>query len=456
MEKRRPRRPTGPSSIELWGGVECTVNRVGDAYFDQLARSGHDRRESDLGLFAGLGLSALRYPVLWERVAPRGPRSADWSWPDRRLALLRELGVEPVVGLVHHGSGPPGTSLVDPTFADGLASYARAVAERYPWVGAYTPVNEPLTTARFSGLYGHWYPHGRDDRTFLRALVNQCRATALAMRAVRAVNPSARLVQTEDLGFTRSTPGVAYQADFENERRFLSLDLLAGRVGPGHPLYRYLLGAGVAPAELGWFAEHPCPPDLVGVNYYVTSERFLDERLGLYPPELHGGNGRHRYADVEAVRVCASGLLGPARMLADAFARCRAPVAITEAHLGCTPDERARWLVYVARQARAARAGGVDVRAVTAWALLGSYDWNSLVTRDAGHYEPGVFEVAGDEVRPTPVAEVLRSLAAGREPEHPALAEPGWWQQPGRLLYEPFGHAPPRPATRDLCAEAAE
>ena len=81
-----------------------------------------------------------------------------------------------------------------------------AVARRYPWVEDYTPVNEPLTTARFSGLYGHWYPHGRDDRTFARALLNQCRAVVLAMRAIRAVNPAARLVQTEDLGRTYSTP----------------------------------------------------------------------------------------------------------------------------------------------------------------------------------------------------------------------------------------------------------
>ena len=27
--------------IDIWGGIECTVNRVGDAYFDQLAMSGH-------------------------------------------------------------------------------------------------------------------------------------------------------------------------------------------------------------------------------------------------------------------------------------------------------------------------------------------------------------------------------------------------------------------------------
>jgi len=118
--------------------------------------------------------------VLWERTAPHGPERANWRWPDERLGRIRELGLVPLVGLVHHGSGPPDTSVVDPSFPDRLALFARAVAERYPWVERFTPVNEPLTTARFSGLYGHWYPHGQDDRTFVRALLTQCRAVVPA------------------------------------------------------------------------------------------------------------------------------------------------------------------------------------------------------------------------------------------------------------------------------------
>ena len=54
---------------------------------------------------------------------------------------------------------------------------------------------------------------------------------------------------------------------------------------------------------------------------------------------------------------------------------------------------------------RAAR--GVDVRAVTAWALLGSFDWDSLVTRDAGHYEPGAFDVRAAQPRPTALAGMM-------------------------------------------------
>ena len=429
--------PHAASKPELWAGVECTVNRVGERFHDQLERGGHARRVEDLELLSWLGVSAVRYPVLWERTAPGALGEADWGWPDQRLGRLRELKVRPVVGLVHHGSGPRHTSLTDPDFPAKLAAYARAVAERYPWVEDYTPVNEPLTTARFSGLYGLWYPHGRDDLTFARALLTQLRGVVLSMREVRAVNPSARLVQTEDVGRSYSTARLRYQAEFENERRWLTFDLLAGRVTRGHPVWDYLLWAGVGEGELAWFSENPCPPSVVGVNYYVTSERFLDERLGRYQPHTHGGNGRDTYADVEAVRVRAEGLAGARAALSEAWERYRLPLAVTEAHMGCTRDEQMRWLAEVWSDACALAAEGVDVRAVTAWALFGSFDWDSLVTRDAGRYEPGAFDVRAPRPRPTATAHLIRDLARGVEHEHPALSSPGWWRRLDRLTYSP-------------------
>ena len=137
--------------LELWGGHECTVNRLGDAFMDQTVLSGHHERLSDLDLFASLGVKALRYPVLWERTAV-APGEYDWRWSDERLGRLAELNIRPIVGLVHHGSGPAWTNLLDDNFAPGLAEFARAAAERYLWVTDWTPVNEPLTTARFSAL----------------------------------------------------------------------------------------------------------------------------------------------------------------------------------------------------------------------------------------------------------------------------------------------------------------
>ncbi|MBD0316734.1 MAG: family 1 glycosylhydrolase, partial [Nitrospiraceae bacterium] len=412
--------------LELWGGVECTLNRVGDRYFDQVQWSGHGRRLDDLDRFAQLGIRALRYPVLWEHVAPDDLSRADWRWADERLGRLRELGIRPIVGLVHHGSGPPHTSLADVNFAEGLAQFAAAVAERYPWIEDYTPVNEPLTTARFSGLYGHWYPHGRDDATFVRVLLNQCRAIVLSMQAIRCINPTARLIQTEDLGTTFSTPLLAYQAELENARRLLSFDLLCGLVDRRHVLWKYLRSCGADEAELNFFQEAACEPDVIGINYYLTSDRLLDERLERYPAWSHGGNNRHAYADIEAVRVWADGISGHRTLLQRVWERYHRPVAITEAHLGCTREEQLRWLAEAWEAAVALRSQGTDVRAVTVWSLLGAYDWNSLVVKADGYYEPGVFDVRGPHPRPTALASMMTALSKGDPYDHPVLATPGW------------------------------
>ncbi len=434
-----PTLPTNTEPLELWGGVECTVNRVGDRFFDQMERNGHAWRDDDLERFAALGLKALRYPLLWERLAPEYPLVTDWSWADRRLHRLRELGIRPIIGLVHHGSGPRRTHLLDPGFAEGLAGFARQVAERFPWVEDYTPVNEPLTTARFSALYGHWYPHAYDSRSFARAFFNQCQAVALSMRAVRAVNPAARLVQTEDLGKTFSTAALAEQAEFENQRRWLTFDLLGGHLNEKHPMWSYLREAGVSSEELGRFLDDPCPPDVLGINHYVTSERFLDERLDRYPAYAHAGNGERAYADMPAVRASAQGVSGAGRLLREAWERYRLPLAVTEAHLNCTREEQMRWFVEIWRDARALRQQeGVDVRAVTLWALLGAFNWTNLLTRDdPDSYEPGAFDLRAPEPRPTALATLARTLARDGDTDHPVLRIPGWWKRPERFACEP-------------------
>ena len=95
------------------------------------------------------------------------------------------------------------------------------------------------------------------------------------------------------------------------------------------------------------------------------------------------------------MRAGPEGIVGHEAHLIAAWERYRIPVAITEVHLGARARSRCAGSLEGWQRRRRARARGADVRAVTAWALLGSYDWDSLVTRDAGHYEPGAFDVRG-------------------------------------------------------------
>lgn len=423
--------------LEVWAGFECTLNRVGDRQHDQLHFTGHHGRIEDLDRLAALGVRTIRYPILWEHVAGATTPVGRWTHADAAMRRLRELGIEPIVGLVHHGSGPLHTNLLDDSFAEGLADFAASVAARYPWVTRFTPVNEPLTTARFSALYGVWYPHARDELSFWRATLNQIRATRLAMHAIRAITPQAELVQTEDLGFTHSTEALRYQADFENERRWLTFDLLAGRVRPGHAMYDYALSCGMGADGIARAVGDGCEPSIIGINHYLTSERWLDERLERYPEHTHGGNGRDQYADVEAVRVAEASLAGPRQLLLQAWERYGIPLAITEAHLGCTREQQLRWLHELWRAALDAREDGANVVAVTAWAALGTQDWSSLVTRLDGHYEPGLFDVRAPAPRATALATLTRALAHGEPAAIPALESPGWWRCAARVAYGP-------------------
>ena len=427
--------------VGIWAGIECSYNRVSDRYMDQVELAGLYDRPAELDLLAGLGVSAVRIPVLWERWCALGERA--WEWTDDVLDRLRRHGITPIVGLMHHGSGSPTVPLHSDDLPDHLASFAQTVATRYPWVRYFTPVNEPLTTARFATLYGIWYPHARSPRIFARAMLAQTRAIAAAMRAIREVTPSASLVQTEDLGRTHATRELQYQADFENERRWLTFDLLCGRVVGAHPMAAYLRWSGASDRELEGVAEAACVPDIIGINHYLTSERFLDAALEQYPSHSHGGNERERYADVEAVRVLAHGVAGPYVLLREAWDRYQLPLAVTEAHLACTREQQLLWLQEVWGAAiRLADEGG-DVRAVTAWSAFGAHDWSSLLTRAERRYESGLFDLRSPRPRPTALARMVRGLALYGTHEHPALHSTAWWRSLRRLVYPPVSVGTP-------------
>ena len=300
-----------PGPPDLWGGLECSVVRLGESWRDQVCETGHHARgTSDLDRITGLGITTLRYPVLWERVAAGG--DTGWAWHDRQLGHLRRSGVTVIAGLMHHGSGPAETNLLDPHFAEKLAAYADTVAERYPFITAWTPVNEPLTTARFSCLYGYWYPHVRDEGAFLLTLVNQCRGILLATRALRRRCPDAQFVHTEDIGRVFSTPPLARQARYENERRW-------------------------------------------------------------------------------------------------------------------------RWLMEAWTATSALRGEGIPIQAVTAWALFGLVDWDSLLRERRGRLEPGAFDTRIDPPRPTEIAAALEALAREGCYLDSCLEQPGWWRRDDRF-----------------------
>jgi len=160
-------------STSVWVGPECSFLTVGDWHCDQLALTGHDRRVDDLDPLAGLGATGIRMPILWGRGG--GRRSTDWRWAEARMRRAIDLGLQPVVGLLHHGFGPAGRDPLDPGWPAAFGRFAGAVAARLQ-VDTVLPINEPLTTARFGALYGWWSPYARDPAVFASLLLAQCHA----------------------------------------------------------------------------------------------------------------------------------------------------------------------------------------------------------------------------------------------------------------------------------------
>jgi dTDP-4-dehydrorhamnose reductase len=269
----------------------------------------------------------------------------------------------------------------------------------------------------------------------IQMLLNQLKGIVLSMREIRKINPDAKLVQTEDLGKTYSTRKLKYQAKFENERRWLTYDILSGKLNEKHPLWKHLSKLSIPKEDFTFFLDNPCEPDIFGFNHYLTSERFLDERLSLYPAETHGGNGRHRYADVEAVRVELNEPSGIEVLLKEAWQRYGKPMAITEVHLHCHREEQLRWFRKVWEAATRLNKEEMSIVGVTSWAMLGSYGWNRLLTERGGLYEPGIFDLRGGKLRPTALAGYVRNLASKNE-EHPHLSlSKGWWERSSRLIF---------------------
>jgi dTDP-4-dehydrorhamnose reductase len=414
----------GDRLIEYWASPEPTIARItAHVVRDQLEETGFDVRLDDLDRIAALNVGAARLPVLWERVAPCHPEDRSFAWARERAARLYALGVRPIVTLLHHGSGPQYTDLLDDAFPELFAAYAEAAARALPFVVDFTPINEILTTARFTTLYGAWYPNANDDRAFGRALVNQARATQLAMERIRRVTPNARLVTTEDLqGFTAGDAGTAAYVAFLSERRWLALDLVEGRVDAAHPLAPWLrAAAGVSEEALAALRAHAAPIAVAGFNHYPHSERYLFTRAD-------GSLG-----DVPAVYVAGATELRCLPLLREAAQRFGA-VALSEVHINAVAGERVSWLLEHDADARALAAAGANVVAVGAWAAFGMVDWHSLLRRRDGIAEDGIFTFVGRDGVPqeTPVAEALRALARGDVALAQALAEPGWWTRASR------------------------
>jgi beta-glucosidase/6-phospho-beta-glucosidase/beta-galactosidase len=260
----------------------------------------------------------------------------------------------------------------NPDFPMLFAAYAKAFAERFPYLKYYTPVNEIFITATFSALYGWWNERLASEESFVTALKHCCQANVMAMHAILEVQPKAVFIQSESSEFFHpANPSAQKMANFLNEKRFLSLDLTYG-----YPLsatmYQYLLANGMTQAEYRWFSDNQVNARcIMGNDYYVTNEHVV------YPDGRSEASGE---------------VFGYYVITHQYYSRYHLPIMHTETNI--TTPNCVNWLYKEWANVHQLKLDGVPVVGFTWYSLLHQVDWDSALREDAGNINQlGLFDL---------------------------------------------------------------
>ena len=353
---------------------------------DEMEKTGHNQRwKEDFNLVKELGIEFLRYGPPYYKVH-LGPGQYDWSFTDETFKYLQELNITPIVDLCHFGVPDWIGGFQNGEWPVHFAQYAKDFAKRFPYLQFYTPVNEIFIAATFSAQWGWWNERRTDDRSFVTALKNICKANVLAMKAILEVQPQATFIQSESSEYFHSEhPDCLPQAEFLNQKRFLSLDLTYG-----YPvsviMYEYLLQNGMTKEEYQWFRNQDITARcIMGNDYYWTNEHMVH----------HDGT------------TSASGeILGYYVITHQYFQRYHLPVMHTETNIK-EPDS-VNWLKKEWANAYRLKQDGVPLVGFTWYSLVDQVDWDTALREDNGRVnELGLYDL-NRKIRP--VGETYKNL----------------------------------------------
>ncbi len=286
----------------VWGaGIECSF--IPHLDVDQFQWTQHNQfwREDLRRAQEELGITHLRYAFPWHQLEPKR-NTFDWSFSDERIEEMQKLGLTPMIDVMHFGTPLWLKQAVgDPEFPESLEHFAEAIVGRYrDVVKTWCPFNEPLVSALFSGDFGFWPPHSRKWRGYMPVLTRIVQAVNRGIRAVRRIQPEATVLLCDAVESYKSrNKDLQTEVKRRNLRRFLVMDLLAGKVDRHHPLYQWVTSYGMSELDLDWFRANPQLPDVFGLDYYPHSDWQIErggdqvrQRRADNPVGLYGGGQR--------------------------------------------------------------------------------------------------------------------------------------------------------------------
>ncbi len=327
-------------------GFECsTFSWKDQGRRDVAGETKHQKHlQEDYALLRSLGIAVAREGIPWPFVDHAG--SYDFGGLDPVIEAMNSCRILPIWDLCHYGY-PEDTDPFADDFAERFARYCRAAAEyvipRTQGPHFFTPINE-ITFFSFMGGEWGWVPpfkKTKEDRFRLRVAL--CNAAIAGVKAIREVDPEARMVQIDPLiqiVAPEDRPDLADEARHETYTdTFMAWDILAGREHP----------------ELGGSPEIL---DIVGVNCYAFGQMEYAEQ------GPHQAMAPH---DERIVPLC--------DLLAFAWERYGRPMIIAETSgLG---DGRTAWLDDVMQESLAAVARGIELHGVCLFPAVDMPNWHT-------------------------------------------------------------------------------
>ena len=328
-------------------GFECSSFSWKDAGRRDLSAElqHYEHADEDYAMFGPIGIAVAREGIPWPLVGRAGG-SFDFSCLDPFLAAQRRHGILPIWDLCHYGY-PDDLDPFDPGFAERFCAYARAAAEyvtsRVRGPHFFTPINEITFFAFMGGEWGWTRPFRTTDSQRRDLRLALCRADIAAVKAIRGVDPEARMVHIDPLILVvppRDRPDLVDEAEHETfEDTFYAWDVIAGR---RHP-------------ELGGSPE---VLDIVGVNCYSFGQMEYREE------------GPHASLEPHDERIRPLGDL-----LAYAWERYRRPMIVGETSgLG---EGRPDWLCDIIEESLAAVLKGIDLHGVCLFPAVDMPNWHT-------------------------------------------------------------------------------
>ena len=394
----------------IWDTFSHTPGTVMNGDSGDLAVDHYHRMPADVALMKELGLQAYRFSVAWPRIQPHGAGAFNSKGIDFYSRLVDELltaDIKPIVTLYHwdlpqelEDAGGWATRATAEAFAPYAGALARTLGDR---VHIWTTLNEPWCAAYLGYASGVHAPGRTDGADALAAVHHLNLAHGLAIQAIRAELPGAKVSVTHNLHVIRPADphseddlDVVRRLDALGNRAFLEPEL------EGH--YPEDLIADTAKVTDWSFVRdgdletiHQ-PLDVLGVNYYTTSvARKWD---GVSPRTLEDGHKASEHSswvgvdDVdfvleEGLRTRMGWLVEPAGLTELLLRTSKTypglPLMVTENGAafddavsadGQVHDELR--LDYVRAHLGAVRDAidsGADVRGYQLWSLFDNFEW---------------------------------------------------------------------------------